>query len=247
MPQITPSRYTVECSWDDVPHLDERTKRELLESYQPHMREARTQGIPHLGAGAIFPVALRQILIDPFPLPEFWPRGYSLDVGWRRTAALFGSFDRNTSTLYVYGEYYQAQQPPSVHADGIKARGDWLPGIIDPSANRRESDGKRLMQDYINIHKLHLTAANNEVDAGLELTYQRLLAGRIKVFRNLVNFQNEYRYYRRDEKGRIVKENDHLMDCLRYMVLSNYGYFKIRPVQEADLGPAPTGDTLVGY
>ena len=32
MPEITASKYLVEISWDDVPHLDEKTKRELLES-----------------------------------------------------------------------------------------------------------------------------------------------------------------------------------------------------------------------
>jgi hypothetical protein len=30
----------------------------------------------------------------------------------------------------------------------------------------------------------------------------------------------EYRLYRRDEKGRIVKANDHLMDATRYAVRS---------------------------
>ena len=29
MPQISPSRYMVNAGWDDVPHLDEQTKREL--------------------------------------------------------------------------------------------------------------------------------------------------------------------------------------------------------------------------
>ena len=28
----------------------------------------------------------------------------------------------------------------------------------------------------------------------------------------------EYRLYRRDDKGRIVKQHDHLMDCTRYVV-----------------------------
>ena len=44
------------------------------------------------------------------------------------------------------------------------------------------------------------------------------VSNRLKVFENLVNFWQEFRLYRRDEKGRVVKENDHLMDCLRYAV-----------------------------
>ena len=37
--------------------------------------------------------------------------------------------------------------------------------------------------------------------------------GQIKVFRNWANLLAEYRLYRRDRKGRVVKQNDHLMDA----------------------------------
>ena len=30
----------------------------------------------------------------------------------------------------------------------------------------------------------------------------------------------EFRLYRRNEKGKIVKVNDHLCDCLRYLIMS---------------------------
>jgi hypothetical protein len=36
--------------------------------------------------------------------------------------------------------------------------------------------------------------------------------------------------YRRDEKGRIVKENDHLMDCMRYLVRSGIRVACVQPV-----------------
>jgi hypothetical protein len=42
--------------------------------------------------------------------------------------------------------------------------------------------------------------------------WRELSAGRIKVFRTLQRFKEEYRVYRRDEKGKVVKKNDHLMD-----------------------------------
>jgi hypothetical protein len=38
------------------------------------------------------------------------------------------------------------------------------------------------------------------------------------------------RLYRRNEKGEIVKENDHLMDALRYAVMSLREYAKIPPI-----------------
>jgi hypothetical protein len=43
---------------------------------------------------------------------------------------------------------------------------------------------------------------------------------RLKVFSSLRNWLNEFRLYRRDEKGKVVKDNDHLMDATRYLVVS---------------------------
>ena len=45
-------------------------------------------------------------------------------------------------------------------------------------------------------------------------------SGRLKVFASLNNWKAEYRLYRRDEKGKIVKEGDHLMDAMRYNIMS---------------------------
>jgi hypothetical protein len=36
----------------------------------------------------------------------------------------------------------------------------------------------------------------------------------------LQNWLSEFRIYRRDEKGRIIKQNDHLMDTTRYLIMS---------------------------
>jgi hypothetical protein len=41
--------------------------------------------------------------------------------------------------------------------------------------------------------------------------------GRLKVFRSMQQWLAEFRLYRRDERGRVVKDNDHLMDCTRYL------------------------------
>jgi sarcosine oxidase delta subunit len=60
--------------------------------------------------------------------------------------------------------------------------------------------------------------AKNAVEAGLLDCYVRLTTGRLKIFRSLKKTQAELRLYRRNEKGKIVKENDHLMDCMRYLV-----------------------------
>jgi len=218
MPEISESKYLVQASWDDVPHLDEKTKAELLAATPPHLRDARSRGEPSLGAGAIYPIQLSEVVCDPFPIPPHYPRAYALDVGWNRTAALWGAWDRETDCWYLYTEHYRGQAEPSIHATAIRARGEWIPGAIDPaSRGRTQDDGAQLMVQYVELG-LHLVKADNALEAGIYDVWQRLSTGRLKVFRTLMNWQVEYRLYRRDEKGKIVKQFDHLMDCTRYLI-----------------------------
>jgi len=241
------SRVLITAGWDDVPHLDPDAKGELLAETPEWLRDARAKGIPSLGAGAIYPIPEARIKCDPFPIPFHWPRCYSLDVGWNWTAALWAAFDLDTATKYIYAEYKAGQALPSVHADAIKARGDWIPGLIDPAANRRaERDGNRLMEEYEGLG-LKLTKADNAVNAGLVKCWRDLSIGRTKVFSTLQQFFAEYRLYRRDEKGEIVKKNDHLMDDMRYIHNSGREVAIIKPVSVIDPNAHSAAPDKGGY
>lgn len=248
MPQISESKYLIQASWDDVPHLDEKTKAELMAATPPHLRDARAKGEPSLGAGAIYPVQPSEILVDPFPVPDYWPRAYALDVGWNRTAAVWGAWDREIDCWYLYTEHYRGQAEPSIHATAIKARGDWIPGCIDPAARgRTQDDGNQLAVQYRELG-LQLVEADNALEAGIYDVWQRLSTGRLRIFRTLMNWQAEYRLYRRDEKGKVVKEFDHLMDCTRYLIRTGPKIAIPRPVTKSDYEPAEApADPVAGY
>jgi phage terminase large subunit-like protein len=217
IPQSGTSRFVVMATWDDAPHLDEAAKKELWNSIPPFQRDARSKGIPQLGAGAIYPVPESDLLVAPFAIPEHWPRGYGMDVGWNCTAAIWGAMDRQTDTLYLYREYARSQAEPSIHVHGIKAAGDWIPGFIDPaSRGRSQTDGSQLITDYRALG-LKLQLADNGVESGLYSVWNRMSTGRLKVFNSLSGWLQEFRLYRRDERGRVVKENDHRMDAMRYL------------------------------
>lgn len=228
--QISPQRYMVQAGWDDVPHLDERTKTELLASTLPHLRMARSKGIPSLGSGAIYPIDMDEIRVQPFPIPAYFPRAYGLDVGWNRTAAIWGAKDPAADTIYLYSAHYQGQSNPSAHASAIRARGEWIRGAIDPAArSRSQDDGRQLLHSYTELG-LNLMPAKNAVDAGLLVVWERLITGRLKVFSSLQPWFNEFRIYRRDEKGHIVKKFDHLMDATRYLVVMFDMIARLAPV-----------------
>lgn len=246
MPAVSESRYLVQAGWDDVPHLDEKTKKELLDSTLPHLRDARSKGIPSLGAGAIYPIPESEILVAPFAIPAHWPRGYAMDVGWNRTAALWGAYDRSTDCVFLYTEHYRGQAEPSVHAAAIRARGEWIPGKIDPaSRGRSQKDGAQLLQMYQDLG-LSLDPADNGVETGLYAVWERLSTGRMKVFSTLQNWLAEYRLYRRDEKGKIVKEFDHLMDATRYLVNGGLDWMRVQPVLVTQQRGV-MGDSSIGY
>jgi len=213
-------KYIVNATWDDVPHLDAATKADLLATIPPYQREARSRGIPVLGAGVIYPVAEDDYLVDDFQIPKHWRRAYALDVGWNRTAALWGAYDAEQDRWTLYHEHYGSHAEPSIHARAMQAPGAWIPGVIDPAARgRSQRDGRQLMQEYVDLG-LHLTEAQNAVEAGLYKVWELLSTGRLKVCRSLSNWRKECRLYRRDERGNIVKKDDHLMDAMRYLVMS---------------------------
>lgn len=212
------TKFMITATWDDVPHLTTAQKEELWESIPAYQRDARSKGIPQLGSGAIYPVPESQIVVEPFDIPKYWPRAYGMDVGWNRTAVIWGALDRDSDTLYLYSEHYQGKAEPPIHAAAVKARGDYIPGTIDPaSRGRGQLDGSQLLQNYIELG-LELTKADNAVEAGIQDVWTRLSTGRLKVFNSCRNWINEFRLYRRDDKGNVVKTDDHLMDATRYLV-----------------------------
>lgn len=241
------TKWAIGITWSDVPHLSQTEKTELWESIPPYQREARAKGIPQLGSGVIYPVAESAYVVDAFDIPPHWPKAYGLDVGWNRTAAIWGAWDRQADTIYLYSEHYVAESPPQVHADAIKARGWWIPGAIDPaSAGSSQIDGKKLAEEYRDL-ELDLSFADNAVEAGIHAIYRRLVGGRLKVFRTLPNWLSEARLYRRDEKGKIVKERDHLMDATRYLVMSGMARAQVQPHRDIGEYERRGQDALTGY
>ena len=222
---------------NDAPHLNPpiisvEEREALFKDMLPHEVIARQTGRPSLGAGAIYPIAESELFIPPFAIPDWWEQGYAIDPGWNYTAGLLGARNPDTDQYYLTAEYYGQRNEPVIHAQGIKAMLPWrnLVGCIDPAGDNVSSqkDGSKLKAEYEDLG-LQLTNANNAVHAGLRRVLILMQGGQLKVFSTLVYFQKELRLYRRDEKGKIVKQNDHLMDTMRYL-LNTDGAFQSRPI-----------------
>lgn len=216
------SRFLIQLDWGDAPHLSAEAKKELMASIPEYQRDARSKGIPQLGSGAIYPIPTADVEIDDFEIPEHWERWYGMDVGWNATAACFFARNPDTGERYITSVYKMGKEKPIVHSGAIKARGSWLKGAIDPaSRGRSQEDGRQLYVTYTGEEcGLKLTFADNAVESGVYKVWQLLATGLLKVFKSCRQWWDEFRIYRRDEKGKIVKEKDHLMDSMRYGIMS---------------------------
>ena len=223
------------AGWDDVPHISEAEKAELLASIPPHMREARTRGIPTLGSGRVFPVAESEIRVDPFPLSDHWPRIAGIDFGWDHySAVVWAACDRDKDVIYLYDSLRLSEMTPRDIAPQVLGRGPWVP-VAWPHDGLQHDKGSgiQLAEQYrrAGLNMLHEMAQFPEtgdeqgqkvsrvsLEAGVMALLQRMQSGRLKVFSTMTDWFEEFRLYHRED-GKIVKLDDDLMSATRYALM----------------------------
>ena len=206
----------IQATWDDAPHLTTEQKDRLWESIPAYQRDARSKGVPALGAGAIYPISDEEIWVDDFPIPDHWPRIRGMDTGWNWTSGCWLCYDPDTNTKYIYATYKSNRTEMAINAQAINVKGAWIDGPCD-YAGTDQSDGTKIITEYQNLGVNTYPADKTGKNLDLHTNYQELLTGEIKVFkRGGAGWLEEKRLYRRDLKGKIVKENDHIQDAFQY-------------------------------
>lgn len=219
-------RYIVSCSLKEIPHLSEAEKQRMIESYPPHQRQARVDGLPVLGSGSVFYVPEDNYVIKPIEIFPHWRRVFSLDVG-QHTAVLWGAIDPNTGIMYIYDELecFMVEPPMVVHKIKSRPCGKWIRGVVDPSAlqGSKRGDGDSLYREYSRLGLKLTTKVDNGVETGITRVINLMLAGRLKIFNTCQSLLAEIRMYYRNDKGLIAnKQKDHLVDNLRYITGTGY-------------------------
>ncbi len=207
----------------DALHYDDEQRRKIMESYPAFEREARSNGIPSLGSGRIFPIAPEQIMGEVPKIPNHWARIVGLDFGWDHpTAVVWIAWDRDTDTAYVYDCYKQPRKEVSWHARAIRAKGEWMPvawphdglqhdkGSGTPLAELYRKEGVNMLNERASFED-----GSNSVEAGLAMMLERMEKGQLKIAQHLKDWWDEFEIYHRDN-GHIVKERDDLMSATRY-------------------------------
>lgn len=216
-PEVT-GRKNIVIGWDDIPPsvLPYREREILKRSYLSHELLARTQGIPSVGSGMIYPISEQDFVVPDFQVPDHWPRLFSMDPGFTApTAISWWAYDADNDAMYQYGEYYVKGQPIAVHADAIHRRGEWMPGVFD-YAGGNITDGKAVGAEYRKALKNPVFSANKSLAIGHVAVWDRLQTGRFFVMQSMRNTRTEFRQYHRDDQGKVADTPSHLLDTWRY-------------------------------
>src|SRR5690606_15284041 len=82
-----PSTHMTIMSINDAEHYTAEERAAIIASYPAHERKARTEGIPQLGSGRVFPIDEDDIKVAPFTIPDHWPQIGAMDFGWDHPSA----------------------------------------------------------------------------------------------------------------------------------------------------------------
>ena len=105
----------------DVGHYTQEEKDAIIAKYPAHERDARTKGIPMLGSGRIFALPDEAILVEPFALPDLWPRIRGTDFGWDHPSAhVWLAWDRDNDIVYVVACLRMVESTPAELSAGRK-------------------------------------------------------------------------------------------------------------------------------
>ena len=233
---LKPGQSVVTATWDDVDHLDEKTKTQLLAVYSPAERDMRSKGIPVFGSGLVYPVSEEEVVCKDFDLPEHFPRLAAIDFGFDHpTAVTWVAYDRDDDIIYVYDEYRRSKETPLTHAAVINARSPSIPVAFPHDGLQHDKgSGIQLAQQYRDLgvcmmmkHFSNPPAegdngsgkGNNSVEAGISELLQRFETGRLQIFESCQETLEELRLYHR-KNGKVVAIKDDLLSSMRYAALS---------------------------
>jgi phage terminase large subunit-like protein len=228
--------YVKGATWNDAPHLAQADKDRLAQSYRSHERKARTEGIPMMGQGAIFPVDDDAISVPAFQIPKYFARIKGCDFGIDHPAAgVELAWDRDQDIVYVIDCYKKANELPPYHAAWFNKSNRLVPVAWPHDGMNREKVGGKILADvYRDDHGVAMLGKSaryprvpgetqdkggaQPVEPIVSEVYDRMVTGRFKVFAHLSEWFEEKRSYHRKD-GLIVAKRDDILKATFYALM----------------------------
>jgi phage terminase large subunit-like protein len=233
---------------DDNPYLDARTKKRALAGLTNEEREARKSGKFVHFAGMIYDEFSRNFHVIPeisteTGIPPIARTYVGIDPGMRHMAAILWAYLTPEDTMVVFDELALQGHNVAQVCEAIKLvnqkwgqrtekgaivslNPEWY--VIDPAArNVMHNTGRSDQMEYTKNGIVTILGQNSKT-AGISAVKQRLQTRRLLVTANCQQTIDQFRKYRwktptrseDDPKEEPVKKDDHLLDALRYVVMS---------------------------
>ena len=239
----------IRVSWDDVPEYDpwgepfllNETRRQLERDYLPHERDARRNGVPVMGKGAVFQIR---------NWPTYKTGDYDLrnTTGIRRIIALdLGLVNDKTvvSLMYWHPDEQEAWLHTQIIVKGVEEANPMnyinhlmrpevfgTPIVLpaDASSQGRYTMSSQSIRELFEEYELNVIGEpimnppddqgrrTNHKSYGVNDMRQMLEIGTLHVNENCVEFLREAQNYFVDERGRFSDPDD-CIDSARYALL----------------------------
>jgi phage terminase large subunit-like protein len=239
-PHITVVRATIH----DNPLLSADEIEFTLSQFPEDERQAREYGdFIHFG-GMIYPGGFERILVDPvlpppdpavITMPErirYSDIYVGIDPGLKNAAFVWVAFDSDNRAL-AFAELLLREKTPIDYARAIRKVNSLYRirdamYIIDPSARNRSLTNRESVQSELMRQGIPTSWGQNEVEPGVQSVRRRIQEGGFFVGENLKGLRGEADEYRMDDREdgefKVIKENDHRLDALRYVLMERPWY-----------------------
>ena len=200
----------------------------MLENLPEDLRRAWLEGEWDAFAGQFFPEFRRQThVIAPFPLPESWPRYFTMDYGLDMLAGYFIALDEQ-GRAYVYREIYESNLIASQAARRVLGCGEPIQAAYGPPDlwNRRQDTGRSVAEIFLQQGLVLQRAENQRINGWMDVKewlHPREEGPGIQIFEtcpNLIRTLQALRFAG-DGSGDAATEPHeltHAPDALRYFV-----------------------------
>jgi PBSX family phage terminase large subunit len=232
-------------SIDDNPSLSESYKRDLRKEYQGLWYQRYIEGKWVLAEGAVYDFFDTNLHVIPHKpgIADYYIVG--VDYGTTNPCAfcLIGYSGSTYPNMWLEKEYYydsKAKQRQKTDIEYVNDLAQFISGYdvraiyVDPSASSFKLEIRRAGIENVRD-------AQNDVLNGIRYHSQLLSAGTFKICSCCLNTIKEYGTYLWDEKASLrgedkpIKENDHVLDSVRYALFSHFFAKSCTPMKEEDV------------
>jgi len=224
------SQAVVNMTIDDAEHYSAEEKAAIIASYPAHERKARAEGLPIMGSGLVFQVAVDSIVEPRIDIiPGWWRQIIGIDFGWDHpAAAAWLLYDPDKDIIHVRATYKARETTPIMFAQVVKKWGKIPVAWPHDGLQHDKGSGNQLAMQYQDAglqmlpDKATFSDGSNGVEAGVMEMLQRMQSGRLVVDENCQDFFDEMRLYHRKD-GVIQKIMDDTICAVRYgMMMMRY-------------------------